>query len=53
LATVIGAQAFLTETQYSPITFLPAEDELNDAAKAEQGREPDGRKPLYLEPMVE
>jgi hypothetical protein len=38
LATAIGAQAFLTEKEYSPVTFLSADDDLNDAAKAEDVR---------------
>jgi uncharacterized protein len=35
LATAIGVHAFLTEKEYSPITFLSADDDLNDAAEAE------------------
>ena len=35
LVTAIGAQAFLTEKEYAPFTFLSADDDLNDAAKAE------------------
>lgn len=35
LATAIRAQAFLTEKEYPPVTFLSADDDLNDAAKAE------------------
>ena len=35
LATAIGAQEFLTRKEYSPVTFLSADDDLNDAAKAE------------------
>ena len=35
LATAISAQEFLTGKEYSPVTFLSADDDLNDAAKAE------------------
>lgn len=35
LATAIRAQAFLTEKDYPLVTFLSADDGLNDAAKSE------------------
>jgi hypothetical protein len=35
LATAIGAQAFLTEKEYPLVTFLSADNDLNEAAKAE------------------
>lgn len=36
LATAISAQEFLTGKEVSPVTFLSADDDLNDAAKAEE-----------------
>ena len=35
LVTATSAQEFLTGKEYSPVTFLSADDDLNDAAKAE------------------